>query len=115
MAISANNKKAAPIEKQKLTKDDDLVVSTTTEKTVEKRRRRGGRKRRIVTPEKCMLCEAGVNVDYKDIYRLKRFTSRRGRMIPRSRSGLCSRHQRQVSVSIKRARQMALLPYVSKE
>lgn len=114
MATSSKSKKSAPVEKQKLTDDDELTVATSEEEEEgEKRNRRRGRKPSV--PDKCTLCESGTEVDYKDVYKLKRFTSRRGRMIPRSRSGLCSRHQRQVSTAIKRARQMALLPYVTEK
>jgi small subunit ribosomal protein S18 len=100
--------KSSPVAKTKLGAEDELTVSTVDEKEVTKVRRK-----MVVVPDKCAICEAGVAVDYKDVYRLKRFTSRRGRMIPRSRSGLCSKHQRQVAQAIKRARFMALLPYVA--
>lgn len=110
MAVITEVKKTAPIEKLNLQAGDELAVSTTDEKEVSRTRHK-----HVVTPDKCSLCEAGGVVDYKDVYRLKRFTSRRGRMIPRSRSGLCSKHQRQIAVAIKRARHMALLPYVSEE
>lgn len=115
MAKVSNSKKSAPVEKQKLTEDDELTVASSEEEEQQsssKRRRRG---KKPSVPDKCPLCESGTNVDYKDVYKLKRFTSRRGRMIPRSRSGLCSRHQRQVATAIKRAREMALLPYVTEK
>jgi len=50
-------------------------------------------------------------VDYKDVSRLRRYLTERGKIIPRRISGNCARHQRQLTRSIKRARQMALLPY----
>lgn len=76
----------------------------------------GIKKKRIIVPEYCPLCKAGtVNVSYKDVYILKKFTSRRGRIIPRSRSGLCARHQRRVAKGIKIARIMALLPFVNED
>lgn len=113
MGTLSNTQKSAPVEKQKLTTDDDLAVATTE---VEEVSTRGGRRKQKVTvPEKCSICESGTEVDYKDVYKLKRFTSRRGRMIPRSRSGLCSTHQRRVATAIKRARHMALLPFVTEE
>lgn len=63
---------------------------------------------------KCPLCESGVKiVTYKDVYQLKKFTSVRGRIISSEKSGVCSKHQRQLAKAIKRARYLALLPYVS--
>jgi len=51
-------------------------------------------------------------VDYKDVRRLRTFVTERGKIIPRRISGSCARHQRQLSKAIKRARTMALVPYV---
>jgi len=51
-------------------------------------------------------------VDYKDERTLSRFTTERGKILPSRLSGACSRHQRQLSTAIKRARQLALLPYI---
>ncbi len=51
-------------------------------------------------------------IDYKDVRRLRTFVSERGKIIPRRISGSCARHQRQLSKAIKRARTMALVPYV---
>ena len=51
-------------------------------------------------------------IDYKDTAKLKRFTSERGKILPRRTTGTCAAHQRQLTVAIKRARQIALLPYV---
>jgi small subunit ribosomal protein S18 len=62
----------------------------------------------------CPLCEAGVKViTYKDVYQLKKYTSVRGKIIGREKSGMCAKHQRQLSRAIKKARYVALLPYVS--
>ena len=51
-------------------------------------------------------------IDYKDVNRLKKFITEKGKIIPRRASGVCAEHQRDLSVAIKRARYMALLPYV---
>jgi small subunit ribosomal protein S18 len=51
-------------------------------------------------------------VDYKDERTLSRFTTERGKILPSRLSGACARHQRQLSTAIKRARQLALLPYI---
>jgi small subunit ribosomal protein S18 len=51
-------------------------------------------------------------VDYKDERTLSRFTTERGKILPSRLSGMCARHQRQVGTAIKRARQLALIPYI---
>jgi small subunit ribosomal protein S18 len=61
----------------------------------------------------CWFCkEKVVEVDYKEIGQLRRFISDRGKIRGRGNTGACRKHQRQVAVAIKRAREMALLPYV---
>lgn len=61
----------------------------------------------------CAACEAGVRIiDYKDERFLSRFLSERGKILPSRLSGACARHQRQLSTAIKRAREIALLPYI---
>jgi small subunit ribosomal protein S18 len=52
-------------------------------------------------------------IDYKDVNLLRRYISDRGRIEPRRRTGVCARHQRTLSVALKRAREIALLPYTS--
>lgn len=60
----------------------------------------------------CAFCVDKVeNIDYKDVARLRKFTSERGKILPRRMSGVCAKHQRQLAVAIKRARVVALLPY----
>ena len=62
----------------------------------------------------CIFCQDKVNeIDYKDIAKLRKFISERAKILPRRVSGNCALHQRQLTTAIKRARQMALLPYVS--
>ena len=62
----------------------------------------------------CFFCREKVEeVDYKNIAQIRRFISERGKIKGRGNTGTCRRHQSQVAVSIKRAREMALLPYVS--
>jgi len=71
------------------------------------------RKKKYLVNLKCPLCETGVKVvTYKDVYQLKKFTSVRGKIIHPEKSGVCRKHQRQLSKAIKRARYLALLPYV---
>lgn len=62
----------------------------------------------------CQLCRHHVTqVDYKDVGLLRGYLSDRGKIRPRRMSGACRRHQRLVAVAVKRAREMALLPYVA--
>jgi small subunit ribosomal protein S18 len=62
----------------------------------------------------CHFCKEKIEeVDYKDFAALRRFISDKGKIKPRRTSGSCRRHQRQVALAIKRAREMALLPYVT--
>ena len=64
----------------------------------------------------CNFCaDKNMSVDYKDVGLLKRFTTDRGRIVPRRISGCCARHQREVTLAIKRARIMALLPFQANE
>ena len=74
------------------------------------RRPRGRRPRRKV----CQYCVDKVeHIDYKEIARLRRYINERGKILPRRMSGTCAKHQRQLSVAIKRARAIALLPYTA--
>ncbi len=62
----------------------------------------------------CSFCKEKVeDVDYTDVTMLRRHISERGKIKPRRNSGACRRHQRQLAAAVKRAREMALLPYVS--
>ncbi len=61
----------------------------------------------------CFFCKDKVDeVDYKNINQLRRYISEKGKIRSRRISGACRKHQRQVAVAVKRAREMALLPYV---
>ncbi|MDR3278559.1 MAG: 30S ribosomal protein S18 [Oscillospiraceae bacterium] len=68
------------------------------------------RKRRKV----CQFCvDKAQGIDYKDTVKLRRFVSERSKILPRRTTGVCAPHQRQLMLAIKRARQIALLPYVT--
>ena len=71
----------------------------------------------MIRPKKkriCRFCENQVAVvDYKDPKRLLKFTTEVGKIIPRRTSGTCARHQRQLTLAVKRARHLAMMPYVS--
>lgn len=73
--------------------------------------RGGGRKGR---KKVCSFCvDRQGEIDYKDVPRLRRYLSERAKIVPRRVTGTCARHQRQLTIAIKRARHIALLPYVS--
>ena len=61
----------------------------------------------------CTFCADNVeHIDYKDVNRLRKCTSERGKILPRRISGTCAKHQRQLTLAIKRARIVALLPFI---
>jgi len=63
--------------------------------------------------KQCPFCESGIRaVNYKDENTLRRLVTEQGKLLPRRMTGMCARHQRQVGTSVKRARYLALLPYV---
>jgi len=64
--------------------------------------------------KKCFFCQGGVVPDYKKPEILGRFMSERGKIIPRKRTGICAKHQRALAREIKRARYLALLPFVAR-
>ncbi len=73
-------------------------------------------KRRVVRRRRraCAFCVEKKAIDYKDVARLKRYTSPdRGKILPRRQTALCAKCQRQLAMAIKRARELALLPYVA--
>jgi len=62
----------------------------------------------------CAFCADKVHdIDYKDVPRLRRYISERAKIVPRRVTGTCARHQRQLTIAVKRARHLALLPYIS--
>lgn len=62
----------------------------------------------------CKFCIKKATINYRDGVALKRFTTERGKILPRRITGTCAKHQRQLAKAIKRARALALLPYVAK-
>ena len=74
----------------------------------------GRRSRGPFRRKRCRFCVDKVEtVDYKDVQRLRKCVTDRGKIIPRRISATCSRHQRQMTHAIKHARYMAMLPYVA--
>ena len=77
------------------------------------RTERNDRRNRKSRKKVCAFCMDKIeNIDYKDVPRLKRYLSDRAKIIPRRVTGTCARHQRQLTVAVKRARHVAFLPYV---
>jgi len=72
-------------------------------------KRRGGLRRR---KKVCVFCGKDNVIDFKDSNKLKRYISERGKILPRRITGNCAKHQRALTVAIKRARHIALMPYV---
>ena len=72
-------------------------------------RRRAPHRRKKV----CVFCGKDNVIDYKDVNKLKRYISERGKILPRRITGNCAKHQRALTVAIKRARHVALMPYVT--
>ena len=61
----------------------------------------------------CLFCADKIDyIDYKDTNRLKKFVTERAKILPRRISGACAKHQRQLTTAIKRARHVALMPYI---
>ncbi|HIU26295.1 MAG TPA: 30S ribosomal protein S18 [Candidatus Copromorpha excrementigallinarum] len=73
-------------------------------------KRRGGMRRRKV----CQFCtDKTETIDYKDVEKLKKYVTERGKILPKRITGTCALHQREVTRAIKRARIVALLPYTA--
>lgn len=76
-----------------------------------KAERKGGRRAR---KKVCSFCVDKIElIDYKDVARLRRYITERGKILPRRISGNCAKHQRQLTNAIKRARNIALLPFTA--
>ncbi|MBQ1483989.1 MAG: 30S ribosomal protein S18 [Firmicutes bacterium] len=77
---------------------------------VEKRRPSGGMRRKKV----CQFCaDKAEGIDYKDVEKLRKYVTERGKILPRRVTGTCAIHQRDITTAVKRARIVALLPYVA--
>lgn len=69
-------------------------------------------KRLRPVPTNCIFCSSKTNPEYKDVATLSKYTTERGKLLSRSRTGVCATHQRRLEASIKRSRFVALMPYV---
>ena len=102
-----------PVNRDAIAKDVNTVASVVS--ISEEPQKVSRRTQQNVVPDTCPLCEMGIKVEdikYYDVALLKKFISVRGKIIARSKSGLCAKHQRAVVKAIKRARYLALLPYL---
>ena len=73
----------------------------------------GMTRQRKIKKKVCMFCaDKALVIDYKDADKLKKFVSEKGKILPRRITGNCAKHQRALTVAIKRARHIALMPYV---
>ncbi len=96
-----------------------METQRTPSESSERRPRReggpgGGRRQFFRRRKVCKFCEQKIGViDYKDVKLIGEFVSERGKILPRRLTGTCSRHQHVLTVAIKRARNIALLPFAS--
>ncbi len=75
---------------------------------------KGNRPNRKSRKKVCAFCvEKAEEIDYKDVQKLRKFTSDRAKILPRRVTGTCARHQRDLTTAIKRARQVALMAYTA--
>lgn len=90
------------------------AVSVETEGRDEEAKDGGRAKNKTFFRKKvCRFCANKAKIDYKDADGLRRFTTERGKILPRRITGTCAKHQRELSGAIKRARAICLLPYVA--
>ena len=74
----------------------------------------GGMRMRRAKKKVCSFCVDKVaDIDYKEVFKIRKYVSERGKILPRRISGNCAKHQRQLTMAIKRARVVALLPYTA--
>lgn len=75
----------------------------------------GEEKKKFKKPSKkkvCLFCQnKEEKIDYKDVNKIKKYITEKGKILPRRQTGVCAKHQRELSLAIKRARVMALLPF----
>ena len=85
-----------------------MAFNKTADREGSSMKRRPMRRRKKV----CVFCGKDNVIDFKDINKLKRYISERGKILPRRITGNCAKHQRALTVAIKRARHLAMMPYV---
>lgn len=105
-----NNQEMTPKTEVRSEAKADARSDAKTEGTGRQYRQPQRRRKKV-----CVFCQDKIEyIDYKDTARLRKFTSpERAKLLPRRVTGTCAKHQRQLTVAIKRSRQMALMPYTS--
>ncbi len=92
----------------------EKTAAANTERTEAAPQRMAQRPNRNRRKKVCAFCADNIDyIDYKDVQGLRKFVSERAKILPRRISGTCAKHQRQLTTAIKRARIVALLPYIS--
>ena len=93
-------KKTAPVVEEKVSVEKAQSISTVKPKMKKQKRK------------VCVFCaDKNEVIDYKDVAKLKKYITEKGKIIARRQTGLCAKHQRELTLAIKRARVMALLPF----
>jgi small subunit ribosomal protein S18 len=109
-----NTQPEAPAAPQEAASAPSRPEGRTEERSGPPRRGGGGRGRFGGRRKVCAFCVDKIEyIDYKDPLKLRRFISDRGKIEPRRKTGTCARHQRRLTIAVKRARHLALLPYTS--
>jgi len=72
-------------------------------------------RKRIIISKKCFFCDEKKEPWFSDIENLQRFLTERGKIMGRSRTGICAKHQKQLTLAVKYARHLALLPFVARD
>ncbi len=98
-------------EVEKTSIESEAQVATDGREGEEKSSR--GKGKTFFRKKVCRFCTNKTPIDYKDVETLKRFTTERGKILPRRITGTCAKHQRELTVAIKRARNICLLPFVT--
>lgn len=110
----AENQEVAEVQETKQPVEKVEAKDAKTEKFERKPRLEGEERRRRPQPRRkvCQFCQDKVTeIDYKDVAKLRRFVTEKGKIVSRRQTGTCAKHQRELTTAIKRARYMALLPY----
>ena len=111
--VQKNKKDTSSVKDEKSTKIS-RSDRTDKDKDYNDRYRSMPRHKSFFRKKVCKFCIKKYKMDYKDVSVLRRFTSDRGKILPRRITGTCAKHQRQLARTVKRARVLALLPFVAK-
>ena len=117
VAEKKTTKKVKEVANQEIAKQDVLESELESTAAKDKFDRKGGDDQRRRRPQKrrkvCQFCLDNVNdIDYKDVAKIRRYITEKGKIISRRQTGTCAKHQRALATAIKRARYMGLIHYV---